>query len=102
MGMAVQEILWVRTLLDELGFPQQPTTLLCDNQPAIAIAQNLTTLGRVKHVDIKHHFIRQHINEFKTLIVKYVPTLDNIADIFTKGLGQQPFARLARQLMGEI
>ena len=100
MSVASQEILWMRTLLGELGFPQPTTVLQCDNQPAIAIAQNLVTLGRIKHIDIKHHFIRQHILEC-ALKVQWTPSLENVADIFTKALGQQAFDRLVGKVMGE-
>ena len=54
-----REAIWLRRLLDEVGLPQdRPTTIHVDNQGAIAFAQNPVHHGRSKHIDLRHHFVR--------------------------------------------
>ena len=57
----MKEVLWMRSLLKELGFPQinSPTIIKQDNQLSIALAYNPIYHGRTKHIDISHHFIRE-------------------------------------------
>lgn len=63
----------------------------CDNQGpgAIALAKdnNLKFHGQTKHIDIRYHFLRETVKEQK-LSVKYIPTEENMADIFTKPLSR--------------
>lgn len=96
MGLATQEILWLRRFFEELGIKQTgPTTLNVDNQPAIDLSKDDGAFHRrAKHIDIKHHFVRNHIGT-GDLIVQHVPTTDNLADLFTKG------ARVTWTLYGE-
>ena len=54
--------------------------------------------GRAKHVDIKYHYIREQVND-GTVELKYCPTNNMIADMFTKGLGRDRFIKL-RELAG--
>jgi len=98
-GAAVQEIIWLRALLSELGFAQhQATVLLCDNQAANAIASDDVHHARTKHIDIRHHFIRSHIAD-STLEMRWIPTASQQADILTKPLGHVLFARLRASLL---
>jgi hypothetical protein len=99
-GAATQEIIWLRGLLSELGWPQQsPTILQCDNQAAIAIAAEDIHHARTKHIDIRLHFIRSHVAA-GTLRLQWVPTADQQADILTKPLGRIAFARLRDRVLG--
>ena len=61
--------------------------LMCDNQGAIALAKNPVKHQRSKHIDIKYHFIRNEVQNGK-LSLMYVPTADNIADVFTKSVSR--------------
>ena len=93
-GSCVQEILWLRQLLSELHMaPQSPTPLAMDNKSAIAFIANPITSARSKHIDIKHHFIREQA-EFGALTPHYVKSSDNVADIFTKALAKPAFLQL--------
>ncbi|KNZ79968.1 Copia protein [Termitomyces sp. J132] len=47
----------------------------------------------IKHVDIKYHFLREHI-ALKEIIIRYVNTKNNVADIFTKALPTPQFSKL--------
>ena len=71
---------------------------MVDNQGAIDFAKNAQFSQRTKHIDIKYHFIRDHI-ENRTIKLEYIPTRENIADIFTKPLNKSQFLNL-REKMG--
>ncbi|OWY97683.1 hypothetical protein PHMEG_00031731, partial [Phytophthora megakarya] len=87
LGQCTQEVLWTRTMLKDLGHEQGVATqVLEDNQGAIALASNAGYNARTKHVDIKHHFIRENVSR-DMIDVNYVSTKDQLADMLTKGLG---------------
>ena len=99
LSNAAQEVIWLRNMLGEFGCPQlEPTVLHEDNQSAITISKNPQFHSRTKHIDIKFHFIRDQI-ERDVISVKYCPTEDMLADIFTKGLSFEKFAKF-RALLG--
>ena len=90
----MQETVWIRRLVTELGNePEGPTTLMEDNQSSIAMAKNPQFHGRAKHIDIRHHFIRERVNEGDIQLV-YCPTGDMIADMLTKGLNRYQLKNL--------
>ena len=96
LSSAAQETVWIRRLVTELGMePEGPTTLMENNQSAIAMAKNPQFHGRAKHIDIRHHFIREKVNGREIQLV-YCPTGDMVADMLTKGLNQHQL----RNLMG--
>lgn len=99
-GAATQEIMWLRTLLAEMGHPQaEPTVLLCDNQSAIALSSDDVHHARTKHIDLRHHFIRERIVAGE-LRLQWVPSEQQEADILTKGLAKEPFVHLRALVMG--
>ena len=78
-----------------MEFKQPTTGIFEDNQGCIAIANNPAVKFRVKHVDIKYHFLRENTE----LSVNYIFTSDQQADIFTKALPKETFQRF-RSLLG--
>ena len=99
-GAAAQEVLWLRALLRDLGFEQQSATVVyCDNQAAIAIASDSVHHARTKHIDIRHHFIRDHVASGE-LALRWVSTLEQEADVLTKALGAVPYTRMRDRIMG--
>jgi hypothetical protein len=84
---AAQEAIWLRNILTDLGLKlDQPTTIWCDNQSAIALATNATdTATHMKHIDIWHHFICDTVAT-KQINIKWCPTEDQAADVLTKAL----------------
>src|SRR5436309_3071278 len=82
----VDELIWIRRLLAELGSPQlQPTLVHVDNQSTIAVAKEGGKEERRKHIDIKHHIIVEAIDN-KVIELRWIPSKDNPADMFTKAL----------------
>lgn len=88
--------------MTELGWAQdKPTLLLEDNQSCIAVAKNPVQQGRIRHVNIKFHYVRECVVAGETL-VSYVPTADNVADMFTKALGENTFMHLRPHLVSDV
>ncbi|XP_020684388.2 uncharacterized protein LOC110100997, partial [Dendrobium catenatum] len=86
LSSAVSEVLWLRLLVEELHLPQtSPTVIHCDNTSAIALAHNPVFHARTKHIEIDHHFIRDHLDSGH-ISVTHLSSIDQIADIFTKPL----------------
>jgi hypothetical protein len=95
---ASREAMWLRNLLQELGFKQSRSTLLnCDNKGAIRLALNPGTHQRTKHIDIKHHFIRELV-ENGTVELQYVESGRQLADVLTKGLPKARHTENSREL----
>ena len=96
---ASKEAVWLRRLLLGLLHPQvKATPLRCDNNGALVLTGDPSFHARVKHIDIKYHYIRELV-EANILKVDYVHTKSNIADVFTKPLSLQPFL-VMRDRMG--
>lgn len=95
---ATREAVWLRTLLKELDFPQTDATIIhADNQGCIALAGNPVSHSRAKHIDIRHHFIRERI-ENKEIKLEYISTKNMLADIFTKALPCESFIKFRERL----
>jgi hypothetical protein len=91
---AVCHLIWLRNLLKHLGFPQENLTeIYIDNRSAIALAKNPVYHERSKHIDTRHHFIREHVKNKEVELISY-KTNDQIAYIFTKPLKGEIFIRL--------
>lgn len=83
---AAKEALWIRSFLQELKHPvSEPTIIWNDNTGAIALSQDPVHHGRTKHIEIKHHFIRNLIQD-RVISVQYKPTHLMPADLLTKTL----------------
>jgi hypothetical protein len=68
-------------------------SLLCDNESTIKIAYNPCEHSRTKHIDIQHHYLRDHAIKVD-IIISHVVTNDQLADIFTKPLDEKRFHEL--------
>ena len=86
MAAVVQEALYLRQLLADLGIPaDQATPIGEDNQACIKMCENPVLSKRTKHIDTKYHFIRERVAD-NTVSVYYVPTTKMAADLLTKPL----------------
>ena len=94
LSTATQEAIWLRRLLADLNMEQsQPTVIMGDNQGSIAIARNPVFHVRTKHIDIRHHFIREVLQD-GVIDLCYCPTSEMIADLLTKPLSRNRFEHL--------
>ena len=94
LAMATQEAKFLRQLLADLvGPPCEVIRMYVDNQGAIALANNPVHHKRSKHIDVKYHFLRLEIQN-GNLKLTYVPTENNVADIFTKPVTRVKLNRL--------
>jgi hypothetical protein len=86
-----RESIWLRLFLRELGLStSDPTTLLCDNNGAMALSNDPTHHSRSKHIDVRYHYIRERIDK-GSIDVACIPSSDNLADTFTKALPRPAF-----------
>ena len=97
--MATSQAIWLRRILEDVGEKQEKATrMFCDNKSAIAMAKNPVYNSRTRHIAVKHHFIREKIEEQEIELV-YYKSEDQVADIFTKALPKEKFQRF-RELLG--
>ena len=95
---AVQEVIWLRDLLCELGITDNsPSLLNMDNRGAISLTCGAGDSNRTKHIDIRYHFIRSHV-ECKCVKVQYLSTDEMTADILTKNLSRTKHAYFVGKL----
>lgn len=101
MASSVSHALWIKQLLIEMKLEQkQAITLSVDNQAAVAIAKNPVYHDRSKHIDVRFHFLRDFVASNAVKLV-HINTQDQVADILTKPLPFQRFARF-RTLLGIV
>jgi hypothetical protein len=94
---ACTQLLWMRQTLKDFGVIWDKVPLLCDNESAIKIAYNPVQHTRTKHIEIRHHFIRDHVAR-GDIELSYVCTKEQLADIFTKPLDEARFCYLRNEL----
>ena len=75
----------------------EKSLILCDNTSAINLSKNSILYSRAKHIDIRHHFLRDHVSK-EDVVLNFVPTDQQLADIFTKSLPEESFTRIRRKL----
>ena len=96
---AAKEAKYYREFAEELGFPQkEPTPLMVDNTATIDLAYNPEFHNRTKHIDRRHFFVRELVEEH-VINVQYVNSANNLADFFTKALPPKHFFKLRNIIM---
>nr|GEV32996.1 copia protein [Tanacetum cinerariifolium] len=97
MSGCCAQILWMRSQLTDYGFNFNKIPLYCDNRSVISLCCNNVQHSRSKHIDIRHHFIREQVE--RGVVELYFVTTDyQLADIFTKALPQQRFEFILSRL----
>jgi hypothetical protein len=95
------QILWmIQTLADLKVTYTDPIPLHCDNTSAISVSKNHVLHSKMKHIPIKYHFLKEQVTN-RVVQLNYIPSTEQIADIFTKPLAKTPFEYL-RQKLGVI
>jgi hypothetical protein len=94
---AVKEAIWLQRFLKDIDpDPVTGATIIYgDNQGAIALAHNDVSHGRNKHMEVKHHFVREKITD-GTVELQYVETSKQVADGLTKALPRDAFVRFRK------
>ncbi|GJT83446.1 retrovirus-related pol polyprotein from transposon TNT 1-94 [Tanacetum coccineum] len=91
------QILWMRSQLTDYGLVFNKIPLYCDNKSAIALCCNNVQHSRSKHIDIRHHFIKEQV-ENGVVELYFVRTKYQLADIFTKPLAREQLEFLIKKL----
>ncbi|GJZ94771.1 hypothetical protein Tco_0666974, partial [Tanacetum coccineum] len=91
------QVLWMRTQLTDYGFFYDKVPIYCDSKSAIAISCNPVQHTRTKHIDVRYHFIKDHV-EKGTIELYFVGTEFQLADLFTKSLPEARFKFLVEKL----
>ena len=91
------QILWMVSTLRDFGLVIDSVPLFCDNTSAINIAKNPVQHSRTKHIDIRFHFLRDHV-EKGDIVLQFVESDHQLADIFTKPLDSSRFSALRGEL----
>nr|GFB65299.1 copia protein [Tanacetum cinerariifolium] len=91
------QILWTRTQLTDYGFHFNKIPIYSDSKSAIAKSCNPVQHSRTKHIAVRYHFIKEHV-EKGTIKLYFVKTDYQLADIFTKALPTDRFNYLVRRL----
>ncbi|GJX60535.1 retrovirus-related pol polyprotein from transposon TNT 1-94 [Tanacetum coccineum] len=92
------QVIWIRTQLLDCGYEYNRILMYCDSKSAIAISCNLVQHSKIKHIDIRYHFIKEHV-EKGTVEVYFVGTKYQLADLFTKALPKEHFEYLVHRIV---
>ena len=96
-GSCCTQLLWMQKLLLDYGICQEHLTIYCNNTSAINISKNSVQNSRTKHIEIRHHFI-QELVEDGTLTLEFIHTDDQKTDLFTKPLDSKHFEFLCQNI----
>ena len=96
-GSCCTQLLWMKQMLEDYSIVQNTLIVYCDNTSTINISKNLVQHSRTKHIDIRHHFIRELV-ENKSVVIEHVATDKQLANIFTKALDSSKFISLRKAL----
>jgi len=96
-GSSCSQLVWMKQMLQEYDVKQGVLTLYCDNLSAIKISKNPIQHSRTKHIDIRHPFIMDLVED-KIVTLEHVTTEEQLADIFTKALDVKQFEKLRSKL----
>ena len=91
LANATAEVMWIQTLLYELGIKApKAARLWCDNIGATYLSANPVFHARTKHIEVDFHFVRERVAQ-KQLDIRFVHSKDQLADGFTKPLPTRSF-----------
>ncbi|GJT28720.1 hypothetical protein Tco_0908995 [Tanacetum coccineum] len=91
------QVIWMRTQLLDYGYKYNRILMYFDSNSAIAISCNPVQHSKIKHIDIRYHFIKEHV-EKGTMELYFVGTEYQLADLFTKALLKERFEYLVHRI----
>ncbi|GJU38956.1 hypothetical protein Tco_1191913 [Tanacetum coccineum] len=92
------QVIWMRTQLLDYGYKYNRIPMYYDSKSAIAISCNPVQHSKTKHIDIRYHFIKEHV-EKGTVEIYFVGTEYQLADLFTKALLKERFEYLVHRIV---
>lgn len=96
-GSCCAQILWMKQTLKDFDVDFKCIPIKCDSTSAINLSKNPILHSRAKHIDIRYHFLRDHIQRGE-IALDFVSTEFQLADIFTKPLNDERFSFIRREL----
>nr|KYP57466.1 Copia protein [Cajanus cajan] len=96
-GSCCAQILWMKQQLSDYGLLLDHIPIKCDNTSAINLSKNPVLHSRTKHIEIRHHFLRDHVQK-GDCVLEFVETKSQLADIFTKPLPKENFFSIRQEL----
>ena len=96
-SLCTTQMLWMKHQLEDLQIFESNIPILCDNTAAICLSKNPILHSRAKHIEIKHHFIRDYVQK-GIVTLKFIDTEHQWADIFTKPLAEDKFLFILENL----
>ena len=93
MGQTTREALWIQELMQSLCLlgANEPVIVFSDSKGALDLSKTTKHHDRTKHINVRHHFLRQHVEEGRVRFI-HTPTEFMLADAMTKPLGKEKFA----------
>ena len=96
------DIMFIKMMMEFLQLEmKKPVIVHCDNVGAIFLGNNAKLSARTKHIDVKYHFIREHVVD-GTVEIIFIPSEENDADIFTKNVGQEAYEKHSKKFMKDL
>ena len=102
LSLTLKELTWIHMLLNTMNIEvETPMMIWEDNQVTINLVTDTSAVKLTKHIDVRHHFIREFYDE-GLIDIKHIPTRSQTADILTKSLGRQLFCLFRDKIVSDI
>ena len=98
VGSCCTQLVWMQKLLHDYGICQEHLPIYCDNISAINISKNPVQHSRTKHIEIRHQFIKELVED-GILTLKFIRIDDQKANLFTKPLDSKRFESFVKTLV---
>jgi hypothetical protein len=97
----LKEVLYHRSLLSFIfpGYADERSVMFEDNEGCIKLALNNASTKRLKHIDVRYHFVQEHVEGGRVELM-YIPTNDQLADCLTKNVCSAILSRLVKKIVG--
>ena len=96
-GSCCAQALWMKQTLRDYGINLEQIPIKCDNTSAINLSKNPIQHSRTKHIEIRHHFLRDHVQK-GDIALEFISTEKQLVDIFTKPLCEEQFSKIRHEL----
>ena len=91
------QVVWIQSQLRDYGLNMKKIPLYCDSESAIRIFHNPVQHSKTKHIALRYHFIKDHVED-GNVEIHFVRTTDQLVDIFTKALPVASFNKILQGL----